>query len=192
MSDTNAGHGTGSDVFPVDGGLHRLEIRLRAIQLSSYPAGPAARRPVRLGTAAAFLACCGSLHLSDPGQPSDPGTLPPSSSQLSWGYTKAPRGASLMPPTGRYGLRRVMIEPVSGWPMSACAVGVAPPLDNGSRWRSGAVEAIPRLAEPEAVGVQLDPVASLGVGLVDQPKRHAVIHQAQRLDGKSPNRRSGN
>src|SRR5215510_432946 len=36
MSDTDTGHGTGSDVFPVDGGLHRLEIWLRAIQLSPY------------------------------------------------------------------------------------------------------------------------------------------------------------
>jgi hypothetical protein len=42
MSDTDAGHGTGSDVFPVDGGLHLLEIGLRAIQLSPYSAGPAA------------------------------------------------------------------------------------------------------------------------------------------------------
>ena len=48
MSDANAGHGTGSDVFPVDGGLHRLEIWLRAIQLSPYSAGPATRRPGRL------------------------------------------------------------------------------------------------------------------------------------------------
>jgi hypothetical protein len=44
MCDTNAGHGTGPDVFPVDGGLHRLEIWLRAIQLSPYSAGPAAAR----------------------------------------------------------------------------------------------------------------------------------------------------
>src|ERR1700730_11296646 len=35
-------HGTGSDVFPVDGGLHLLEIGLQAIQLSPYSAGPAA------------------------------------------------------------------------------------------------------------------------------------------------------
>jgi len=48
IRDTDAGHGTGSDVFPVDGGLHRLEIWLRAIQLSPYSAGPATRRPVRL------------------------------------------------------------------------------------------------------------------------------------------------
>lgn len=40
--DTDAGHGTGSGVFPVDGGLHQLEIRLQAIQLSPYSAGPAA------------------------------------------------------------------------------------------------------------------------------------------------------
>ena len=42
ISDTDAEHGTGSDVFPVDGGLHLLEIRLQAIQLSPYSAGPAA------------------------------------------------------------------------------------------------------------------------------------------------------
>jgi hypothetical protein len=41
MSDTDAGHSTGSGAFPVDGGLHQLEIRLQAIQLSPYSAGPA-------------------------------------------------------------------------------------------------------------------------------------------------------
>jgi hypothetical protein len=35
---------------------------------------PTAPVPVRLGTATAFLACSGPLHLSDPGKPSDPGT----------------------------------------------------------------------------------------------------------------------
>src|SRR6266536_2133253 len=48
ICDTNAGHGTGSDVFPVDVGLHRLEIWLRAIQLSPYSAGPTAPRSQRL------------------------------------------------------------------------------------------------------------------------------------------------
>ena len=48
MCDTNAGCGTGSDVFPVDGGVHRLEVWLRAIQLSPYSAGPATHRPERL------------------------------------------------------------------------------------------------------------------------------------------------
>jgi hypothetical protein len=37
-----------SDVFPVDVGLHRLEIGLRAIQLSPYSTGPAAPRSQRL------------------------------------------------------------------------------------------------------------------------------------------------
>jgi hypothetical protein len=44
IRNTNTGHGTGSDVFPVDGGLHLLEIRLQAIQPSPYSAGPAAPR----------------------------------------------------------------------------------------------------------------------------------------------------
>src|SRR5215471_6266679 len=61
-------------VFPADDKLHLLEIGIQAIQLSPYHAGPAAPRPIRLGTAAAFLACYCPLHLSDPGKPSDPGT----------------------------------------------------------------------------------------------------------------------
>jgi hypothetical protein len=71
---TVAGHGTGSDVFPVDGGLHLVEIGHQAIQLSPYSASPAAPPPVRLGTTTAFLACSCPLHPSDPGKPSDPGT----------------------------------------------------------------------------------------------------------------------
>jgi hypothetical protein len=54
--------------------LHRLEIGIQAIQLSPYHAGPAAPRFIRLNTTAAFLACYCSLHLSDPGKPSDPET----------------------------------------------------------------------------------------------------------------------
>jgi hypothetical protein len=38
------------------------------------PRVPQHPAPVRLGTATAFLACSGPLHLSDPGQPSDPET----------------------------------------------------------------------------------------------------------------------
>jgi hypothetical protein len=38
------------------------------------PRVPRHPAPVRLGTATAFLACSGPLHLSDPGKPSDPGT----------------------------------------------------------------------------------------------------------------------
>src|SRR5260370_9836807 len=61
-------------VFPADDKLHLLEIGIQAIQLSPYHAGLAAPRPIRLGTAAAFLACYCPLHLSAPGKPSDPGT----------------------------------------------------------------------------------------------------------------------
>src|SRR6266567_7366867 len=44
-----------SGVFPADVILHRLEIGIQAIQLSPYRTGPAAPRPLRLGTTAAFL-----------------------------------------------------------------------------------------------------------------------------------------
>src|SRR6266568_5996258 len=64
-----------SDVFPADGILHRLEIRVQAIQPSPYHAGPAAHRFIRLNTTAAFLACYCPLSFSDPGEPSDPGTF---------------------------------------------------------------------------------------------------------------------
>ena len=68
--------------FPADATFHLLEIGIQAIQLSPYHAGPATRRLQRLSTAAASMACCGPLHLSDPGKPSDPRTslrVPPGS-----------------------------------------------------------------------------------------------------------------
>ena len=68
--------------FPADATFHLLEIGIQAIQLSPYHAGPATRRLQRLSTAVASMACCGPLHLSDPGKPSDPGTslrVPPGS-----------------------------------------------------------------------------------------------------------------
>jgi len=37
-----------SGVFPADDSLHQLEIRIQAIQLSPYHAGPAALRFIRL------------------------------------------------------------------------------------------------------------------------------------------------
>ena len=45
------------------------------------------------GPIAALLACDCSVHLSDPGKPSDPRTFPSSSSRLRRGYNRAPRGA---------------------------------------------------------------------------------------------------
>src|SRR3954468_14801784 len=64
-----------SDVFPTDGALHRLGIRIQAIQLSPYHAGPSTHRLIRLSAAAGFLTCSCPLHLSDPGKSSDPGTF---------------------------------------------------------------------------------------------------------------------
>jgi hypothetical protein len=63
-------------VFPAGDRLPLPETGIQAIQLSPCRADPPARRPIRLGTAAGFLACCCPLHLSDPGQPSDPETTP--------------------------------------------------------------------------------------------------------------------
>src|SRR5262249_34362602 len=45
-------------VFPAGVVSRLLETGLQAIQLSPYRAGPPARRPLRLGPAAGFLACC--------------------------------------------------------------------------------------------------------------------------------------
>jgi len=81
IRNTDAGHGTGSDVFPVDGGLHHWRLGFRQFSFHHIPRVPQHPAPVRLGTATAFLACSGPLHLSDPGKPSDPGTslrVPPS------------------------------------------------------------------------------------------------------------------
>ena len=68
--------------FPADATFHLLEIGIQAIQLSPYHAGPTAPRLQRLSAAAASMACCCPVHLSDPGKPSDPGTslrVPPGS-----------------------------------------------------------------------------------------------------------------
>src|SRR5258705_226520 len=53
-----------------------IDWRLGFKQFSFHhiPRVPRHPAPVRLGTATAFLACSGPLHLSDPGKPSDPGT----------------------------------------------------------------------------------------------------------------------
>src|SRR5687768_3486573 len=63
-----------SGIFPVDDTLRQLEIRIQAIQLWPYHAGPATRRSQCLDTAMTSMACCCPLHLSDPGKPSEPGT----------------------------------------------------------------------------------------------------------------------
>jgi hypothetical protein len=44
-------------VFPAGVYLHLLETGIQAIQLSPYRADLPARRPIRLGTTAGFLAC---------------------------------------------------------------------------------------------------------------------------------------
>ena len=71
--DTGCGTGfmrlSGGCVFASSG-----DLAIRQSSYSPYHAGPAAPRLIRLNTIAAFLACYCSLHLSDPGEPSDPGT----------------------------------------------------------------------------------------------------------------------
>src|SRR6516164_11178631 len=52
-----AGAAPVTGVFPAGVELHLLEIRVQAIQLLPYHADLPARRPVRLGTAAGFVAC---------------------------------------------------------------------------------------------------------------------------------------
>ena len=97
--------------FPADATFHLLEIGIQAIQLSPYHAGPATRRLQRLSTAAASMACCGPLHLSDPGKPSDPRTslrVPPGYAGDATGRLEAQCGRSSLTPPAR---RR---EPGSG------------------------------------------------------------------------------
>ena len=71
--DTGCGTGfmrlSGGCVFASSG-----DLAIRQSSYSPYHAGPAAPRFIRLTTTAAFLAGYCSLHLSDPGEPSDPGT----------------------------------------------------------------------------------------------------------------------
>ena|SRR6266545_5763996 len=64
-----------SCVFPADVCFSSSgDSAIRQSSYSPYHAGPAAPRFIRLNTTAAFLACCCSLNLSDPGKPSGPGT----------------------------------------------------------------------------------------------------------------------
>src|SRR5450759_2197450 len=72
--DTAAGYGR------LSGGWNfaSLEIRLQAIQLSPYHAGPTAPRFIRLNTTAAFLTCCCPLPFSHPVKSLHPGTVPQS------------------------------------------------------------------------------------------------------------------
>ena len=89
-----AGAGTGFRRLSGRFRFHLLETGIQAIRLSPYRADLPARRPVRLGTAAGFLACYCPLHLSDPGKPSDPGTSS-SPCRLRGRYSSAPRGAPI-------------------------------------------------------------------------------------------------
>src|SRR3954453_9529085 len=64
-----------SVVFPADGNLHRLEIRLQAIQLSPYHAGPPDTPPLTTGPGRrVFWHALVPFTFSDPGQPFDPRT----------------------------------------------------------------------------------------------------------------------
>lgn len=82
--------------FRADGGSHLPEIRVQVIKLSLYHAGPAAPRPIRLGTAAALLAgYCPSPFGSR--SAIRPRNLPPSSSRLYRGYHEVHRGAPMCP-----------------------------------------------------------------------------------------------
>jgi histidine decarboxylase len=84
-----------SDVFPADALFHQLEIRIQAIQLSPYHAGPPTPRSIRLDTAVGLLACSCPLSLSASGKPSKTQEHTSSSSRLNRGYDRAPRGALL-------------------------------------------------------------------------------------------------
>jgi hypothetical protein len=59
MSDTDAEHGTGSDVFPVDGGLHHWRLGFRQFSFHHIPRVPQHLISLRLDTTATFLACSG-------------------------------------------------------------------------------------------------------------------------------------
>ena len=55
MSDTDAGRGTGSDDFPVDGGLHHWRLGFRQFSFHHIPRVPQHLTPLRLGTTTAFV-----------------------------------------------------------------------------------------------------------------------------------------
>jgi hypothetical protein len=73
---------------------HLLEAGLQAIQLSPYRADLPAHRPVRLGTAAGFLACYCPLHLSDLGSAIRSRDISSHLCPLRGRYNTAPRGAA--------------------------------------------------------------------------------------------------
>jgi hypothetical protein len=50
------------------------------------------------------------------------------------------------------------------------------------RHGSGVVQPVPGFAEAEPVGVQLEPSATVGVGLVNQSERDAVVEHSKRPD----------
>src|SRR5664280_3282616 len=65
-----------SGIFPTDGSLHRLEIRISgnpAFAISRGSRGASSLTP-ELNLTAAFLACSCPRHLSDRGKPLDPET----------------------------------------------------------------------------------------------------------------------
>src|SRR5260370_5700231 len=84
-----------TDVFQAGVWLHLLETGIRAIKLSTYHADLPARHPVRLGTAAGFLACYfPPVILSDRSKPSDPEIISSHPCPLRGRYDTAPRGAA--------------------------------------------------------------------------------------------------
>ena len=93
MSYTATGPAPVSGIFPAGGPLHLLEIRIQAIQLSPYHAGPPAPRPVRLGTTTGFLACYCPHRPFGSRLAIRPRDIPPNPSLLDRGYSRAPRGA---------------------------------------------------------------------------------------------------
>jgi hypothetical protein len=82
-----------SDAFPVDGNLHRLEIRLQAIQLSPYHAGPPDAPSLTSGPSRRAADMLLSPSPFGSRSATRPRNLPPSPSRLDREYDRAPRGA---------------------------------------------------------------------------------------------------
>src|SRR5229473_4497590 len=82
-----------SGAMPTDVSLRRLEIGVQAIQLSPYHTGPANASVPTPGPDRRFSGMRLSRSPFGSGLAIGPKNLPSSSSQLRWGYDKAPRGA---------------------------------------------------------------------------------------------------
>jgi len=121
-----------------------------------------ARRPVRLGTAAGFLACYCPLHLSDLGSAIRSRDISSHLCPLRGRYNTAPRGAA----AAKYGQRPWLTCPRAQLPLDDLAASRWQAYGQGHAWPAQddchAAEAVPRRQETQ--GKRIDPVHVTVVG----------------------------